>query len=429
MSISIVLFVSLAVLLIMGVPIAIALGGASLLGLLYSGMPTVFLAQGSFIAVDSFPLMAVPFFILAGNLMESGGLSKRIVKVANILMGRYTGGLATVTIAACAFFAAISGSGPATVAAIGSIMIPAMIKKGYSKGFSSAVAASGGALGILIPPSIVMVVYGVVGGVSVGDLFIAGIFPGILISSILILVGYIISKKNHFKGSGEKFELRVFLKALKDAFWALLTPVIILGGIYGGIFTPTEAAVVAVVYGFLVGKFIYKELTLKVFSESLYKTAITVGSVMIIIGVATTFGRLLTMYQIPHKMAIYLSQISQNKFLILMIINAFLLFIGMFMETLATIIILTPLLLPVVTALGVDPVHFGILLVVNSEIGFLTPPLGVNLFVASGISKISLEEITKSIIPFILALIVGITILTFIPEISTFLPQFIKAVK
>jgi len=425
MSISLVLFGSLAIFLILGVPIAISLGFASLLGLLYSNMPTVYLAQGSFIAVDSFPLMAVPFFILAGNLMETGGLSKRIVRVANVLMGSYTGGLATVTVIACAFFAAISGSGPATVAAIGSIMIPAMIEKGYSKDFSSAVAASGGALGILIPPSIVMVVYGVVGSVSVGDLFIAGIIPGIFISAVLILVGYLISKKNGFKGSGHKFSIKEFIIAVKDAFWALLTPVIILGGIYGGIFTPTEAAVVAVVYGFIVGAFIYKELRLDAIYNALYKTAITVGSVMIIIGVATTFGRLLTMYQIPHKMAIFLSNISTNKFIILMLINLFLLFIGMFMETLATIIILTPLLLPVVTNLGVDPIHFGILLVVNSEIGFLTPPLGVNLFVASGISKISLERITRAILPFIFGLLVAITILTLIPQLSTFLPNLI----
>jgi C4-dicarboxylate transporter DctM subunit len=425
MSISLVLFGSLAIFLILGVPIAISLGFASLLGLLYSNMPTVYLAQGSFIAVDSFPLMAVPFFILAGNLMETGGLSKRIVRVANVLMGSYTGGLATVTVIACAFFAAISGSGPATVAAIGSIMIPAMIEKGYSKDFSSAVAASGGALGILIPPSIVMVVYGVVGSVSVGDLFIAGIIPGIFISAVLILVGYLISKKNGFKGSGHKFSIKEFITAVKDAFWALLTPVIILGGIYGGIFTPTEAAVVAVVYGFIVGAFIYKELRLDAIYNALYKTAITVGSVMIIIGVATTFGRLLTMYQIPHKMAIFLSNISTNKFIILMLINLFLLFIGMFMETLATIIILTPLLLPVVTNLGVDPIHFGILLVVNSEIGFLTPPLGVNLFVASGISKISLERITRAILPFIFGFLVAITILTLIPQLSTFLPNLI----
>jgi C4-dicarboxylate transporter DctM subunit len=357
--------------------------------------------------------------------METGGLSKRIVRVANVLMGSYTGGLATVTVIACAFFAAISGSGPATVAAIGSIMIPAMIEKGYSKDFSSAVAASGGALGILIPPSIVMVVYGVVGSVSVGDLFIAGIIPGIFISAVLILVGYLISKKNGFKGSGHKFSIKEFITAVKDAFWALLTPVIILGGIYGGIFTPTEAAVVAVVYGFIVGAFIYKELRLDAIYNALYKTAITVGSVMIIIGVATTFGRLLTMYQIPHKMAIFLSNISTNKFIILMLINLFLLFIGMFMETLATIIILTPLLLPVVTNLGVDPIHFGILLVVNSEIGFLTPPLGVNLFVASGISKISLERITRAILPFIFGLLVAITILTLIPQLSTFLPNLI----
>jgi C4-dicarboxylate transporter DctM subunit len=426
MSVTLILFGSLSAFLVMGVPIAIALGFASLLGLMASGVPTVYLAQGSIISVDSFPLMAVPFFILAGNLMETGGLSKRLVKVANIMMGTYTGGLATVTVIACAFFAAISGSGPATVAAIGSIMIPAMIKNGYSKEFSSAVAASGGALGILIPPSIVMVVYGVVGNVSVGDLFIAGIMPGILISTVLILTGYIISKKKGYKGTGEKFDPKEFGKALKDAFWALLAPVIILGGIYGGVFTPTEAAVVAVVYGAFVGTFIYKELKGEQFYEALTKTAVTVGTVMIIIGVATTFGRLLTMYQIPHKMAVFLSGLSDNKFLILMIINLFLLFIGMFMETLATIIILTPLLLPVVTRLGIDPIHFGILLVVNSEIGFLTPPLGVNLFVASKISKISLERVTKGIIPFIVALLLAITLLTFVPEISTFLPKLLK---
>ncbi len=426
MSISLVLFGSLSIFLLLGVPIAISLGFASLLGLLFSNMPTVYLAQGSFIAVDSFPLMAVPFFILAGNLMETGGLSKRLVKVANVMMGSYTGGLATVTVLACAFFAAISGSGPATVAAIGTIMIPAMVNKGYSKDFASAVAASGGALGILIPPSIVMVVYGVVGSVSIGDLFIAGILPGIVISIILITVGYFIAKKNGYSGSGEKFTFQEFFRALKDAFWALLAPVIILGGIYGGIFTPTEAAVVAVVYGFIIGAFVYKELKFNQIYQALYKTAITVGSVMIIIGVATTFGRLLTMYQIPYKMAMFLSNLSSNKYVILMFINLFLLFIGMFMETLATIIILTPLLLPVVTNLGVDPIHFGILLVVNSEIGFLTPPLGVNLFVASGISKISLERITRAIIPFIIALLIGVTLLTFIPQISTFLPNLLK---
>ena len=426
MSISLVLFGSLTIFLLLGVPIAISLGFASLLGLLFSNMPTVYLAQGSFIAVDSFPLMAVPFFILAGNLMETGGLSKRLVQVANVMMGSYTGGLATVTILACAFFAAISGSGPATVAAIGTIMIPAMVNKGYSKDFASAVSASGGALGILIPPSIVMVVYGVVGSVSIGDLFIAGILPGIVISIILITVGYFIAKKHNYSGSGEKFTFQEFFRALKDAFWALLAPVIILGGIYGGIFTPTEAAVVAVVYGFIIGAFVYKELKFNQIYNALYKTAITVGSVMIIIGVATTFGRLLTMYQIPYNMAMFLSNLSSNKYVILMLINLFLLFIGMFMETLATIIILTPLLLPVVTNLGVDPIHFGILLVVNSEIGFLTPPLGVNLFVASGISKISLERITRAIIPFIVALLVGVTLLTFIPQISTFLPNLLK---
>jgi C4-dicarboxylate transporter DctM subunit len=425
-SISLVLFGGLTIFLLLGVPIAISIGFASLLGLIFSKMPTVYLAQGSFVAVDSFPLMAVPFFILAGNLMETGGLSKRLVRVANVLMGSYTGGLATVTVIACAFFAAISGSGPATVAAIGSIMIPAMIKKGYSKDFASAVAASGGALGILIPPSIVMVVYGVVGSVSIGDLFIAGIIPGIVISAVLIAVGYVISKKNGYSGTGEKFSFKEFVVALKDAFWALLAPVIILGGIYGGVFTPTEAAVVAVVYGFVVGAFIYKELKFDQIYNSLYKTAITVGSVMIIIGVATTFGRLMTMYQIPHKMAMFLSTISQNKYVILMLINLFLLFIGMFMETLATVIILTPLLLPVVTNLGVDPIHFGILLVVNSEIGFLTPPLGVNLFVASNISKISIEKITKAILPFIIALFAAVTLLTFVPQISTFLPRLLK---
>ncbi|MFZ5945331.1 MAG: TRAP transporter large permease [Bacillota bacterium] len=426
MSIPVLLAITFVICMFIGVPIAIAIGVATLVSLVAGGIPTTFLAQGSFTAVDSFPLMAVPFFILAGNLMETGGLSQRIVNVASSLLGNVTGGLAIVTIIACMFFAAISGSGPATVAAIGAILIPSMIKRGYGRDYAGAVASSGGSIGILIPPSIPMIIYGVVGNVSISKMFLAGVGPGILVGLALMIVSYIIAKKRNYIGSGEKFSFSHLVKSTWDAKWALFAPVLILGGIYGGIFTPTESAVVAVVYGMMVGLFVYKELKFSDLPKVFIDSALTVGSVMIILGTSTAFGRLITMYQIPQLVASTIGTISDNKYVILMLVNCLFLITGMFMETLSQVIIFTPLLLPVVTALGVDPIHFGILMVMGAEIGFLTPPVGVNLFVATGIAGVSLEKVSKAVLPFILGLFIVIILVTFFPQIALFLPQILN---
>jgi len=421
-----VLALTFIVCLLMGVPIAFTIGVATMAALWVGGIPFTFLSQNLFSAVDSFTIMAVPFFILAGALMETGGLSRRLIDVANALVGRYIGGLGMVTILACAFFAAISGSSPATVAAIGCMMIPAMIKKGYSKTFSASVAASGGGLGILIPPSIPMIIYGVVGSVSIGQMFLAGIIPGIIISVILLSTAYFIARKNGYKGSNEPFIFKDFLKVLREAIWALLAPVIILGGIYGGIFTPTESAVVAVAYGLIVGLFVYKELKWKDIPGVFVRSAMVTGSVIIIVGMAAAFSKLITMYQIPTMLAQALLSISENKLVVLALINIAILFAGMFMETLSLIIIFTPLFLPIVMDLGVNPIHFGIILVIGAEIGLMTPPVGVNLFVASGISGVSLEKMSRGILPFILTMIIGLFIMTYIPKISLFLPQLFR---
>ncbi len=420
---AIALGVSLIIFLFMGVPIAFSIGAATIVGLWIGDIPLALLGQQAFTSLDSFPSMAVPFFILAGALMETGGLSRRIVNAAQSLLGHVTGGLAIVTILASAFFAAISGSSPATVAAIGSIMVPSMVKRGYHKDFSAAVAASGGGLGIIIPPSIPMIIYGISANVSIGGMFMAGFGPGFVIVTILSLTVYFMAKKRGYSGSGEKPSFMKVARAFWDAKWALLSPVLILGGIYGGIFTPTESAVVAVVYGLFVGIFVYKEMKWKDLPKALISSAIMTGSVLIIMSTATAFGQIIAMYQIPNMIAEAIISISQNKYVVLSLITVFILIVGTFMETLSIIIILAPLFLPVVTSLGVDPIHFGLIMVVGAEIGMLTPPLGVNLFVASGISKLSLETIAKATIPFLLAMILALAIITFVPSVSLFLPR------
>lgn len=423
---AIILFVLLIILFLINVPIAVALGLASALVFFIDGnVSLIVIMQRMFNSVDSFPLMAIPFFILAGKLMESGGISQRLIHLANVIFGRVKGGLAIVSIVACAFFAAISGSAAATTAAVGALLIPAMVNKGYDKSFSTAVQAAGGTIGIMIPPSVPLVLYGVAAGVSVSELFIAGVIPGLLVMVSLIILVYIISLIKGY-GGGEKFGFVDFVKAFADAFLALMMPVIILGGIYGGIFTPTEAAVVAVVYGLIVGLFIYREIKIKdlatIFSSSVVVTAV----IMFIIAGASVFGYYLTRQRIPAELTELTLGITENWIIALLIINAILLICGMFLETSAAIIILTPILVPIVSALEIDLVHFGIIMIVNLGIGFITPPVGVNLFVAANIAGTKFESLLKAIIPFILIMLVDVLLVSFIPSISLFLTGFLE---
>jgi C4-dicarboxylate transporter DctM subunit len=418
-----VLFGSLVFFFLLNVPIAVAIGLASLSAILWSGaIPPVVLVQKMFTATDSFPLMAVPFFILAGSLMEFGGISRRLVDFANSIVGRFSGGLAFVAIIASMFFGAISGAAVACVAAIGTILIPAMVRRGYDTPYATAVQATAGTLGVMIPPSIPMIIYGVLTGVSIGALFMGGILPGILVGGSLMLVAWMIARKRGYKGDEKASGAKIWA-TFKDAILALLMPVIILGGIYGGVFTPTEAAVVAVAYGFIIGFFVYRELSLSKLKDILVNTSVGTATIMFIIATSSVFSWILTAQRVPQAVAEAILSISTNPVVILTLINLLLLFIGTFMETVASIIILVPVLLPVVTQIGVDPLHFGIIIVVNLAIGMVTPPLGVCLFVGCGISGITLESISKAVWPFILSMIVAVLLLTYIPWISIILPR------
>lgn len=417
---ALVLFILLMVLFLINVPIAVALGLASTLVFFLDGnVSLIVIIQRMFNSVDSFPLMAIPFFILAGKLMESGGISRRLIHLANVIFGRVKGGLGIVSIVACAFFAAISGSAAATTAAVGALMIPAMINKGYDKSFATAIQAAGGTIGIMIPPSVPLVLYGVAAGVSVSELFIAGIVPGLFVMVSLILLVYLISLKEGY-GGGEKFGFKDFFKAFFDAFLALMMPVIILGGIYGGIFTPTEAAVVAVVYGLIVGVFIYREIKLKDLSKIFSSSVVVTAVIMFIIAGASVFGYYLTRQRIPAELTELMLSVTDNWIIALLIINLLLLICGVFLETSAAVIILTPILVPIASALGIDLVHFGIIMIVNLGIGFITPPVGVNLFVAANIAGTKFESLVKAIVPFVLIMIVDVLIISFIPGISLF---------
>jgi C4-dicarboxylate transporter DctM subunit len=422
MGIAEIIFLTLVACLLLGVPVAFSLGLAAMVGVMVADIPLLYMAQTAYTGCDVFTLISVPGFILAGYLMQRGGISERITNVANELVGFLPGGLGIVTILACMFFASVSGSGPATVAAIGSIMIPAMKKQGYSTKFSAGVSASGGTLGILIPPSNPMIIYGVVANVSIAGLFMAGMIPGLFVGVMLSLVTFVLSKHYGFSGERKSFSFHRLWQALFRGFWALLSPIIVLGGIYTGAFTPVEASIVAVLYALVVGLLIYRSLRFRAIYDSLVESSLLSGCVLIIMGPALAFGRILTLYRIPQELAEMFASISTNWFVVFMVINLFLIFVGTFMETLAAIVILTPIFLPIVKELGIDPIHFGILIVVTSEIGFLTPPLGVNLFVACGLTGLSLEIVSRAVIPFILTLVTCVVILTLFPQISTFLP-------
>lgn len=416
-----ILFFLLIVLFLIGVPIAVSLGMASSLVFLINGdVSLIALMQRMFNSVGSFPLLAIPFFILAGKLMENGGISRRLIHLANVVFGRVTGGLGIVSIIACAFFAAISGSAAATTAAVGSLLIPAMVNKGYDKNFSTAIQAAGGTIGVMIPPSVPLVLYGVTAGVSISSLFIAAIVPGTLVVLSLVILVYVISYIKGY-GGGDKFTFKEFIKAFADAILAILMPVIILGGIYGGVFTPTEAAVVAVIYGLIVGLFIYREIKFKDLVEVFSSTVLISSVIMFIIAGASVFGYYLTRARVPAELTELMLGVTTNWIIALLIINLLLLFVGTFLETSAAIIILTPILVPIVSALEIDLVHFGIIMIFNLAIGFVTPPVGLNLFVAANIANTKFESLVKAIIPFIIVMILDIIIISFIPSISLFL--------
>ncbi|MFS0749936.1 MULTISPECIES: TRAP transporter large permease [Oceanobacillus] len=419
--VALVLFAAFIIFMLMRVPIGISIGLACLVAIFTSGtISPLFLAQNLITSTDSFPLMAVPFFILAGEIMAQGGISRRLFNFARIFVGNITGGLGIAVVLTSMFFAAISGSGPATVAAIGGMAIPMLVAEGYDKKFVTALVACAGTLGVIIPPSIPMVIYGVSSGASIGDLFLAGIVPGIVMGLALAVYAYFYAKVKGYERDQTKFTGKLLFSRVREAFWSLLIPVIILGGIYGGIFTPTEAAVVAVVYGLIVATCIYRELPLSKIYSVFIKSALTTGVILIITGTATTFGRILALERIPEMIANGITGISENPIILLLIINLFLLFIGMFMDTLAAIIILTPILFPIAVEIGVDPIHFGIILVVNLAIGFITPPLGGILFVATGISGLSISKISKAVIPMFLILVAVLLVITFVPEILVF---------
>lgn len=420
-----ILSASFLLFLVSGIPIAFVLGLTSLVGLLYSGeVPLLLIPKQMFSGTDSFPLLAVPFFILAGNLMNIGGITQRLVHFCNILLGYVRGGLALVNVVASMFFAGITGAAVADTSALGSILIPAMVREKYDRDFSAAVTAASSTVGPIIPPSIPMVILGTVGELSIGALFLAGVIPGILVGLSLLGVAYYISCKRDYPKEPRK-SLREFLLGLKDALFALLMPAIILGGILGGVFTPTEAAVVAVVYAFLVSFLVYRELRWRDLPRVLIDSVVTTSLIMFVIANCAIFGWILANHQIPQAIAHLFLSITANPWVLLLLINLFLLFVGMFMETTASLIILTPILLPLAVKVGLDPIHFGLVMVLNLVIGLITPPLGVCLFIACGIAKITLEQIVRAILPFLIAAIGVLFLVSYLPDLVFFLPRMV----
>lgn len=425
MTMPIILGLVFVFLMLLSVPIGVCLGITALVGMLVGGLPIEYIAKTAYTSIDSFAIIAVPMFILAGAIMEKGGLTKRLIDFSRSIVGDISGGLAIVTVVACTLFAAISGSGPATTAAIGSILIPAMINQGYSRGFAGGIAACSGGIGVVIPPSILMIIYGISAEQSITGLFVAGVIPGALLAVFLLVTAVLVSKKRAYGGVGDKLSWGRFAKTALKAKWALFSPVIILGGIYGGVVTVTEASIVAVIYSLIVGVFIYKELDYKGFSESVLYTAKTTGTIFIVLMMGTLIGRVLSIYQIPQGISELLITTVSDKTVLILLVVALLLFIGMWMESITMIVILTPLLLPAMVAAGVHPIQFGLMFVIACEIGYETPPLGVNLFVAKEIAGTSLEDISLNSLYFAGAEIAALVIVSLVPEVSLFLPRLL----
>lgn len=420
------IFIVFAILLLFSVPIAISLGAASLLGItLKTTVPAFIVVQRMVGGINKFSILALVFFILAGNVMTEGGVSKKLVRFANAFVGKAPGGLAIVSTLAAMFFGTISGSSAATTAAIGSIMIPYMKETGYKQEFSAAVIACSGLLGLLIPPSGTMVLYAIIADVSILQLFIAGIVPGIIIGITLMAMEYWICRKKGYKSVTIKDEAESKGKVFRDSFFALFSPVIILGGIYSGLFTPTEAAGVAVFYGLIVGGLIYRNLGFKSLYKACYSSALSSAVIMFLISTASIFAWFLATQQIPQHLVSVITSFSKNPKVILLLINIGLLVVGTFLDNVAAIALLTPILHPLIVSLGIDPMYFGVVMITNLAIGQVTPPVGMNLFVASNISKIPIEKIAREALPFIVVMILDLMFITYIPQLITFLPDLL----
>ncbi|HPF85857.1 MAG TPA: TRAP transporter large permease [Aminivibrio sp.] len=412
----------------MGIPLALVMGITGIVVLIAMGVPLEVVAQRMFTGIDSFPLMAVPFFILAGDLMNRGGTTVRIIGFANSLVGHIRGGLAHACVVANMIFAGISGSSVADASAIGSIMIPSMEKSGYDLDFSAALNSVAATIGPIIPPSIIMVIYGVSVNVSVGGLFAAGFVPGILMGLALMIVVTRVAKKKNYPTS-EGFSGKRVAAEFRSSVWALMAPIIILGGILGGVFTPTEAAAVAVIYSFFVGKFIFREIAWKDVPHILFQSGITTGAILLIISLANVFAWVIAANQVPVKLSALFLSATSNPYVFLLIVNILLLIVGMFMETGAAIILLAPILAPIAAKLGINPLHFGFMMVLNLAIGMATPPVGVCLFVSCGITGLSLEKVSAAAMRFVLALLGVLLLVTYVAPISLFLPKLLGFIR
>ncbi|SDF45442.1 TRAP transporter large permease [Sporolituus thermophilus] len=412
------------ILICLRVPIAVALGLTGMIVIYLTDLGAQMFAPVFFANISKFSLLAIPFFILAGVIMGRAGISDRIIRLVSLIAGPFRGGLAIVTVITAIFWGAVSGSGPATVAALGTILIPGMIRAGYDKGFAAALMPAASGIAIIIPPSIAFIVYGVITGASISKLFAAGVIPGILVGVALIVPTYIISVMRHY--GGERWgTLREVWAAFKDAIWGLLAPVIILGGIYGGIFTPTEAAAVGVFYGLLVGAFIYKTLKFQDLVDLLVETGIASAVVMLVVAFAGIFGWAMTTLGVVEKVSALALALTSNEMVLLLIINILLLIAGMLLDAISIMYLILPLLMPVMAYYHWDPVWFGVVMTVNLAIGQITPPVAVNLYVGANIARISMDTISRAVWPFVAAAIVALLVITYIPELSLWLPRLV----
>ncbi|NYT78939.1 TRAP transporter large permease [Alcaligenaceae bacterium] len=418
----VVLCLSFFLILLIGAPIMTALGLSAALALQSGERPLLIVVQMAYQSLDSFSLMAVPFFILAGHLMQSGGIARRLVRLANALVGWIRGGLGAVAVLTSMLFATVSGSSSATTAAVGSVLIPEMERKGYPKSFAASITASSGELGAIIPPSIPMIVYALTANVSVGSLFIAGILPGLIVTLSLILTVCVIAR---IKGFDEvsKVNLSEWITelcvAFREAVLALMMPVIILGGIYGGLFTATEASCIAVLYGLVLGLFVYKEITYKNLLVIFSRAAVMSAIILLIVAFAAVFAYLLTINQVPQRVAVLLGSVTDSPIVFLLLVNVMLFIAGMFIEALAAILIIVPILAPISIGFGIDPIHFGIIVIMNLAVGMVTPPVGVNLFVVCEVAQLKMHQLARHLIIFLGVLVADIILITYVPAIST----------